>query len=93
MTKEQMNRCKDIIHTRAVLAAGAGAGLAQIPGSDSLVIVPIQAEMLKEIGKVFDCNITEQCVTALLGDRFGYCRRPKDITGSYRLDSGMGKRD
>lgn len=67
MTKEKMNRCQDIIHTRAVLAAGAGAGLAQVPGSDSLVIVPIQAEMLKEIGKVFDRNITEQCVAAILG--------------------------
>ena len=67
MTKEQMNCCHNIIHTRAILAAGAGAGLAQVPGSDSLVIMPIQAEMLKELGKVFERNITEQCVTAILG--------------------------
>lgn len=41
MTNEQRNKCHGIIHGASLAAAGAGAGLAQIPGSDSAVIVPI----------------------------------------------------
>ena len=39
-----------IIHGAATAAATAGAGLAQLPGSDNLVIVPIQTAMIISIG-------------------------------------------
>lgn len=38
-----------IIHTASAASAGVGAGFAQIPGSDSLVIVPIQIAMITTI--------------------------------------------
>lgn len=40
-----------IIHGAATSAAAAGAGLAQVPGSDNLVITPIQVAMIMAIGE------------------------------------------
>jgi uncharacterized protein (DUF697 family) len=38
-----------IIHGAAALCAGVGGGLAQLPGSDSVAIVPLQASMITAI--------------------------------------------
>ena len=35
MTAEQKKKCHAIIHAASVAAGGAGAGMAQIPGSDN----------------------------------------------------------
>ncbi len=40
-----------IIHGAATASAAAAAGLAQIPGSDNLVILPIQLAMIMTIGE------------------------------------------
>ncbi len=50
-TKHQ--RIKTIIHSSATAAATAGAGLAQVPGSDSAIITPIQIAMIVSIGRVY----------------------------------------
>ena len=42
MTADQRSKCHAIIHTASASAAAAGAGLAQLPGSDNAVITPIQ---------------------------------------------------
>ena len=39
---EMMKKCSALIHTASVSCGGVGTGLAQIPGSDNAVIVPIQ---------------------------------------------------
>lgn len=52
-------KCHAIIHPASVAAGGVGTGLAQIPGSDNVVIVPIQIGMITALGKVFDLHITE----------------------------------
>lgn len=59
MTKEQEKKCHAIIHTASGSAAGVGAGLAQIPFSDNVVIVPIQIAMVISLGKVFGLSISE----------------------------------
>ena len=56
-----------LIHTASVAAAGAGAGLAQIPGSDNAVITPIQLTMTISLGKVFDIDLSESAAKAALG--------------------------
>lgn len=48
-TKNQ--RIHGIIHTASAACAAIGAGLAQVPGSDSLAIVPIQTGMIISIAR------------------------------------------
>lgn len=66
MTKEQENRCHAIIHTASSAAAVAGAGLAQIPSSDSIAIVPIQVAMIISLGSAFGMELTKSAARATL---------------------------
>jgi len=59
MTEDQKTQCHAIIHTAATASAGVAAGLAQIPMSDSALIVPIQITMIVSLGIVFNVHLTE----------------------------------
>ena len=67
MTAEQKKKCHAIIHAASVAAGGAGAGMAQIPGSDNAVITPIQLTMTISLGKVFGVTLTESAAKAAIG--------------------------
>jgi uncharacterized protein (DUF697 family) len=67
MNSSQKNKCHAIIHSAASLCAGIGAGLAQVPGSDNLAIVPIQITMIVSLGAVFDIDLSESTAKAVLG--------------------------
>jgi len=49
MTRNQ--KIHGIVHTCAAACASIGAGLAQVPGSDSVAIVPLQTAMIAAIGQ------------------------------------------
>lgn len=66
MTESQKKKCHAIIHTASTAAAGVGAGLAQIPGSDNAVIVPIQITMVISLAKVFGKDLDETGAAAVL---------------------------
>lgn len=66
MTSDQENQCHMIIHGASAAAAAAGAGMAQLPGSDNAVIVPIQLGMIIGLGGVFNVDITESGAKAAL---------------------------
>ncbi len=66
MTDEQSTQCHAIIHTASAAAAGVGAGLAQIPGSDNAVIIPIQITMTISLGAVFGIGLDESTAKAAL---------------------------
>lgn len=66
MTAEEKKKCHAIIHTASTAAAGAGAGLAQIPGSDNAIITPIQLTMTISLGRVFGIELTESAAKAAL---------------------------
>jgi len=66
MTDNQKTKCHAIIHSASVAAGGVGAGLAQVPGSDNLVIAPIQLTMTISLGKVFDITLGESAAKAAL---------------------------
>lgn len=66
MTPEQKNKCHAIIHTASVAAGAVGAGLAQLPGTDNAVIVPIQVTMTISLGLVFDIGFTESTAKSAL---------------------------
>lgn len=55
-----------IIHSASTAAAAAGAGLAQLPGSDSIIIVPIQTAMIIAIGHEHDIEITKSVALSVL---------------------------
>lgn len=59
MTDKQKKECHAIIHAASAAAAGVGAGLAQIPGSDNALITPIQLTMAISLGKVFNRTISD----------------------------------
>ena len=59
MTDDQKEQCHVIIHTASTAAAGIGAGLAQLPVADSVLLVPIQIGMIIGLGKVFGVEVTE----------------------------------
>ena len=66
MTKSQMIKCNAIIHAASLSAAGIGAGLAQVPGSDSKLIIPIQSLMTISLGKVFGKNLDSSAAKSLM---------------------------
>lgn len=66
MTSEQKNKCSAIIHTASASAAAVGAGLAQVPGSDNALLIPIQLTMTISLGKVFGIDLTETTAKAAI---------------------------
>ena len=66
MRNDQNTKCHTIIHTAATATAGVGAGLAQIPGSDNAVIVPIQISMIMSLAGVFGISLTEAAAVKLI---------------------------
>ncbi|MGA3400111.1 MAG: hypothetical protein ABSC95_12900 [Acetobacteraceae bacterium] len=55
-----------IIHTASAACAAIGGGLAQVPGSDSVAIVPIQTTMLTAIALEYGIPLTKQMAADLL---------------------------
>lgn len=66
MTSREIGLCNAIIHTASAAAGAAGAGLAQIPGSDNAVITPIQLTMTISLGKVFGIELEDSAAKAAL---------------------------
>ena len=66
MTDEQKKKCHAIIHAASASAAAVGGGLAQIPGSDNAVLVPIQLTMVISLGRVFNKAIGESSAKAAI---------------------------
>lgn len=60
-------KCHAIIHSAAVAAAGVGAGLAQLPGSDSVPLSAIQISMVIALGNVFGISLDESSAKATMG--------------------------
>ncbi len=66
MTESQREACHQIIHGAAASAAAIGAGLAQLPCADTVIITPIQIGMIESLGNVFGINLGEATAKAIL---------------------------
>ena len=55
-----------IIHTAATAAAGVGAGMAQIPGSDAPVLAGIQTTMIIAVGYEHGVAVTKAAAADLV---------------------------
>ena len=65
ITKEQKKMCHAIIHSFSAGAGGVGAGLAQVPLSDTVVLTGTQITMVVSLGKVFGLKITDSVASAI----------------------------
>ena len=68
MNFEEQAKCHAIIHAASVSAGAVGAGLAQVPFSDSAVIIPIQVAMIIGLGRVFGIELTESAAGSVLAE-------------------------
>jgi len=66
MNSSQENKCHLLIHATAGACATVGAGMAQVPGSDNLVIVPLQLNMIIGLGLIFGIELGESAAKAAL---------------------------
>lgn len=66
MTNIQKKECNKIIHSSSAAAALAGAGLAQVPGGDRVLITPVQVLMTVKLAKVFGIKLGETAAATLL---------------------------
>ena len=66
LNKDQRNKCHAIIHTASASAGVIGAGLAQVPCSDNVLITPVQLTMTIALGRVFGIELTESTAKASL---------------------------
>ena len=71
MTNEEQKLCHGIIHTSSLAAGAVGAGFAQIPTSDNLLITPIQLSMTVALGKVFGITMSQSSAKAALASAIG----------------------
>lgn len=66
IAKERKAQCHAIIHAASTSAAAVGAGLAQLPCSDTAVITPIQLTMTIALGRVYGLELSESAAGASL---------------------------
>lgn len=85
------NTLHAIIHGASIAAGAAGAGLAQIPGSDNLVITPIQLSMITALGLLHGDEVTKQGAVAILAQVSARCYWAYHLTTSCRLDTRIWK--
>lgn len=70
MTEDQRSRCQAIIHGASGLTAVAG-GATLLPGSDTVVIMPIQVGMILALADVFGVKITRAVAKSAAYASFG----------------------
>ena len=68
MTNRESKIVHTTIHGAATATAAVGFGLAQIPGSDSAVIMPIQTAMIISLGKTFNQSLDKTMALAMLAE-------------------------
>ena len=65
MNKTQRKKVHLIIHAASSAAAGIGSGMAPLPISDSVALLPIQTAMIVALAKVFNLKLTEGAAKAM----------------------------
>ena len=65
-TDDQYKKCHVVIHTAATAAAGIGAGLAQLPGSDNAALVAVQISMAVALGNIFKIQVSDTAARGLI---------------------------
>jgi uncharacterized protein (DUF697 family) len=67
MALTKTEKVHGIIHGAAAAAGAVGAGAAQLPGSDYILLVPIQGGMVAAIALVHGRKLNEATATGIVG--------------------------
>lgn len=59
-------RSAKIIHTASAATGSVGAGLAQLPGTDAAIIVPIQVTMVLSLAKIYQIPLKESVAKVIV---------------------------
>lgn len=74
MANDRKARCETVIHLAATTAA-AGGGLTMVPGSDAVVIMPVQVLMVARLARIYDVplsrSLARSAAYATLGQILG----------------------
>jgi uncharacterized protein (DUF697 family) len=66
MTPIQKRKCRRIIHGSALVGGLVASGLAQIPASDNVILVPLEIMMVIGLGSVFHIRLRHSYRTSLV---------------------------
>ncbi len=66
MTPLQQRKCRRIIHGSALIGGLVASGLAQIPASDNVILVPLEIMMVIGLGSVFHIRLRHSYRTSLV---------------------------
>lgn len=70
MTERRKRNCETIIHAAAAVSAAAG-GSTVLPGSDAVVIMPVQVGMVLALAREFDVKLTAAVAKSAAYASFG----------------------
>ena len=59
MTQKERRECELIVHGATCAAGAVGAGAAQLPGADAVLIMPIQVAMIVALGRKFGIKVSQ----------------------------------
>lgn len=66
ITIAQERKCHAIIHAASISAGAIGAGFAQLPCADHVIITPMQTALAIAIARVFDIKITKSAASSAI---------------------------
>ncbi|MEZ4417547.1 MAG: hypothetical protein R3E10_17465 [Gemmatimonadota bacterium] len=90
MTDEQRGRCATIIHGAGTASAAVGAGLAQVPGGDAILIMPVQVAMIVGLGRVFGIEVSEAAARSVVYASLGTILGRGAAKVLFRFVPGLG---
>ena len=90
MTEVEISKCSKIIHGSTLAISGIAGGLAQIPGSDSAAIAPIQIGMIMALANIFGVNITKSSAGAILANQIAEQAGRMGVKIVLRFIPGVG---
>ncbi len=90
MTEVEISKCNKIIHGSTLAISGIAGGLAQIPGSDSAAIAPIQIGMIMALANIFGVNITKSSAGAILANQIAEQAGRMGVKIVLRFIPGVG---
>jgi uncharacterized protein (DUF697 family) len=71
MDASQKEKCQVIIHGAATAGAAVGGGMAQLPGSDNVVLAGIEVTMAIGLAQVFNISLEKSAAEGLIAGFVG----------------------
>ncbi len=87
--RDRKAECERIITTASAASAAAG-GLTLVPGSDAILIMPMQVWMVIALGRVFGIRVSKSAAKAAIYASLGRVVGLGGVTVLSRLVPGLG---